>query len=46
MSEQITVVTSRGVLAFDGEVVESFGCSFDRPARAHVATNLKGGSQP
>ena len=33
----MTVVTSRGVLTFDGEVVESFGYSFDRPVRAHVA---------
>jgi hypothetical protein len=37
----MTVVTSRGVLTFDGEVVESFGYSFDRPVRAHVAM-LKG----
>jgi hypothetical protein len=35
--ERMTVVTSRGVLTFDGEVVESFGYSFDRPVRAHVA---------
>jgi hypothetical protein len=42
MSEKrLTVVTSRGVLTFDGEVVESFGYSFDRPVRAHVAM-LKG----
>jgi hypothetical protein len=41
MTEQVTVVTSRGVLSFDGEVVESFGYSFDRPVRAHVAM-LKG----
>ncbi len=33
----MTIVTSRGVLTFDGEVVESFGFSFDRPIRAHVA---------
>jgi hypothetical protein len=37
MSETITVVTSLGVLTFDGEAVESFGYSFDRPVRAHVA---------
>jgi hypothetical protein len=37
MSERMSVVTSRGVLTFDGEVVESFGYSFDRPIRAHVA---------
>ena len=29
MSERMTVVTSRGVLTFDGEVVESFGLSPD-----------------
>ena len=33
----MTVVTSLGVLSFDGEVVESFGYSLDRPMRAHVA---------
>jgi hypothetical protein len=27
----MTIVTSRGVLTFDGEVVESFGYSFDKP---------------
>jgi hypothetical protein len=37
MSDRITVVSSRGVLTFDGEVVESFGYSFDKPIRAHVA---------
>jgi hypothetical protein len=37
----VTFVSSRGVLTFDGEVVESFGYSFDRPIRAHVAM-LKG----
>ena len=37
MSERITAVTSLGVLTFDGEVVESFGYSLDRPMRAHVA---------
>ncbi len=37
MSERLTVVTSLGVLSFDGEVVESFGYSLDRPMRAHVA---------
>ncbi len=37
MSERITVVNSLGVLAFDGEVIESFGYSLDRPMRAHVA---------
>ena len=37
MSERMTVVTSLGVLSFDGEVVESFGYSLDRPMRAHVA---------
>jgi hypothetical protein len=37
MSERITVVTSLGVLTFDGEVVESFGYTFDRPVRAHVS---------
>jgi hypothetical protein len=34
---KMTAVTSKGVLTFDGEVVESFGYSFDRPIRAHVA---------
>jgi hypothetical protein len=38
MSEaRMSVVTSRGVLTLDGEVVESFGYSFDKPVRAHVA---------
>jgi len=37
MSEPMTVVTSLGVLTFDGEVVESFGYSFDRPVRAHIS---------
>jgi hypothetical protein len=37
MSEKLyTFATSRGVLTFDGQVVESFGFSFDRPVRAHV----------
>jgi hypothetical protein len=31
MSERMTVVTSLGVLTFDGEVVGAFGYSFDRP---------------
>ena len=35
--DRLTAVTSRGVLTFDGEVVEAFGYSFDRPIRAHVA---------
>ena len=37
MSDRMTIVTSRGVLTFDGDVVESVGFSFDKPIRAHVA---------
>jgi hypothetical protein len=35
--KRTTAVTSEGVLTFDGEVVETFGHSFDKPIRAHVA---------
>ncbi len=37
MSEPKQVISGRGVLTFDGQVVEAFGCSRETPVRVHVA---------